>query len=724
MEIVVLTLSVIAHLIIGLITFRHNPKSLTNKFFFLFTIVASIWSVNQYLSLHQGSPEASLYYIRWAMTLASLYSFSLFITIHTFPSPILQMRKSRFIILILLTLCIAILSQTPLIFADIHGFGPEAEPIPGHLIPLFALFAGYCILGSIYILIARYRKANGQLKAQLQYLIVGVVGSALLLFFTNFVVVVLFNNTSLIILGPTYTLIFIGATAYAIVAHQLFDIRVIIRRTVEYSGLLVFTLAVYSMVVFFFSSIFGGGDIFSFRNLVDNLVAAFLIALGFDPLRRFLARTTDKFLFKGEYDQQAVLTALSQKLSDSGDLNETLLSLVSIIKSQLRLNHAAVITFSTEDKQVMIKNIAQDGYDDTSILQLPPENALILQFAHQPQVLVREYLRQQCEAKKISESWRQVCQFLLVDLVKLEIAIAIPILVNEKAIGIFLVGDKLSGDIYNQNEIAFLSIVANQTANTIEKARFWEEDQMKSEFVSIASHELLTPTAAMKGYLSMILDDNMGQVDDTARRYLTKVAQSSDRLAQLVEELLNVSRIESGRLRVHKRQFSLVDSAAHAVDELQVNAKKKHLDVSFVGPMNNLPTVFADPDHVYRVLINLVGNSIKYTSSGWVRAFVTNYSPTHLLFAVSDSGLGIPKENQDKLFEKFYRAERKEIAGIQGTGLGLYISKKIVELMDGQMWFVSEIGKGSTFYFTLPIFNPELHHEIIQPAAAPASTTA
>ncbi|HEY1074937.1 MAG TPA: GAF domain-containing sensor histidine kinase [Patescibacteria group bacterium] len=542
---------------------------------------------------------------------------------------------------------------------------------------------------------------------QLRYVLLGISIFSIITFAFG-VILPLFDIKPVVAFDAQSSLIWVALTAYSIVAHQLFDIRVIIKKTVVYSGLLLFTLAIYSTIIFIFTSVFGGQDALNPTLLFENILAATLIAIGFEPIRRYLTNVTDKYLFKGDYDPQSVLAQLSQKLSGSLDIKEATQSLVTLVKTEMRLSHAAVVTFGEEESKIIVKQATQDGYLNPGILLLPPENLFLQHFAHSPETIVTDILKSMCEGGENSNPNLQLCHILLVDLEKLSIAVAIPIKVNDKAVGMFLVGEKLSGDAYTKNEIEFLQIVANQTANAIQKARFWEEDQLKSEFVSIASHELLTPTAAMKGYLSMILDDGMGEIDETARKYLTKVFQSSERLAHLVEDLLNVSRIESGRLKINKKEFSLVESVQKATEELSVNAKNKSLDLAFVAAPQALANVYADPDHIYRVLINLIGNSIKYTSQGWVRCFVTQQDTQHLLFTVCDSGLGIPQENLPHLFEKFYRADRKEIAGIQGTGLGLYISKKIIDLMGGQMWVESQVGKGTTFYFTLPIAGTEV----------------
>ncbi len=707
MELAILLVAVLAHLAIGAFTFSHNPRSATLRAFLLFTIFSAAWSTANYFSLHVATPEATLNTIRWVMFFASAYTLCLFLTIHTFPQARLKLAPWKLTLLLGVNLAVMLLTRTPLIFSAIVGTGANASPLPGPAIPLFAIVTGFSIVGSLYLLFSRLHRATGIYRAQLQYLAAGVMGTFLLIFLTNFVLVILFKINSLLILGPTYTLIFISATAYAIVAHQLFDIRIIIKRTVVYSGLLLFTLGVYSMVIFFFSTIFGGNQVFEFKTFLANLVAAAFIAIGFEPIRRYLTKVTDKYLFKGEYDPQALLGQLSSELSNSVDMHEAAQSLVDLVQANVRVAHTAVITFISENGKLLIKNATQHGYEDPALLQLPQNSFLLQQFRHGPQTLVRDVLCQEIENATTYHPSLQTYQELRTEMDKLKIAVAIPIMVDKTVIGIFIVGDKLSGDAFTKEDIGFLTIIANQTANAIEKARFWEEDQMKSEFVSIASHELLTPTAAIKGYASMVLEGKIAHIDGQGKEFIEKIYQSSDRLANLVQDLLNVSRIESGRLKTYKKPFSLTESVKRAIDELQVKAKEKNLDLRYVEPMRptgqTIPLVNADPDHVYRVLINLIGNAIKYTPSGWIRCFVEPYNHHFLTFVIQDSGLGIPRDMVGHMFQKFYRADRKSIAGIQGTGLGLYVCKKIVDLMGGEMWLESQEGKGTTFYFTLPI---------------------
>lgn len=712
---------VIANLTLGAVVFNARRNSV-GKLFFLFTVFISGWLATNALADNSIDKFYATLWTKVTMIFGIgipwvILTFSL-----VFPDK-RSIHKNTPILTIPFILISLLLASTGLVVESAERVNNIAEIKFGALGSIYGLvFLGYFV-AALVIFFLKLRKSKGVARAQLFYFLSGLSLTFIIGTITNLLLPLLFNSYALSPFGAFSTIFVIAFTAYAIIAHQLFDIRVIIKRTVVYSGLLGFTLGIYSLIVFVFTSLFGGESAFSTRTFLPNFIAAIFIAIGFEPIRRWLTSITDKYLFKGEYNPQEVLAKLSTELSNSVDIRQAAQTLVTLIKTELRLSHAAVITFSEEEGRLVVKEAVAEGYDDPAILQLQDNSFILQQFTHSPQTILTEVLRRDAEAGDPKKNPALATyQHLLSELSAIQAAVTIPITVNKKVIGIFLVGEKLSGDIFTKNEIEFLTIVANQTANAIEKARFWEEDQMKSEFVSIASHELLTPTAAMKGYLSMILDDHMGEVDPTARQFLEKVSDSTNRLAALVEDLLNVSRIESGRLKINKKAFSLVESVKKATDELQVKAKEKSLDLAFVEPQEELPLVFADPDHVYRVLVNLIGNSIKYTPKGWTRCFVSRYNHHYLSFIVSDSGLGIPKNQIPHLFEKFNRADRKEIAGIQGTGLGLYVSKKIIDMMGGQMWVESEQGKGSTFYFTIPLATEEqtTASQALLPQANPA----
>lgn len=228
-------------------------------------------------------------------------------------------------------------------------------------------------------------------------------------------------------------------------------------------------------------------------------------------------------------------------------------------------------------------------------------------------------------------------------------------------------------------------------------------EELKDEFVFIAAHELRTPVAAMKGYLTLIRDGVTGPIAAKTKEFVEKVINSNQRLIQLVNDLLEVSRSEAGRLAIKVSPTDIAFVVDIALGEIKTLAADKRMELSYEIP-DGLPKIFADPDRLKEVMVNLVGNAIKYNNDNgkvWIAHEVVG---DNLVTHVKDNGFGISKEAQAKLFEKFYRVQTDKTKNITGTGLGLFIVKEIVEKMNGKIWAESEgEGRGSTFSFGLPI---------------------
>lgn len=226
-----------------------------------------------------------------------------------------------------------------------------------------------------------------------------------------------------------------------------------------------------------------------------------------------------------------------------------------------------------------------------------------------------------------------------------------------------------------------------------------EAQKVKDEFISIVSHELKTPVTAVNGFLDMFMDGNYGKITKEGKELLDYAREGNSKLLSLVNDLLNVSRIESGKLTYEVKAINLEEQLNFVLKQLQSIAKEKELILSWDKPKGKLPMVLADPDRVTQVLDNLIGNALKFTPRGSV-TIKTKKEDNFIKISVRDTGPGIPRDLQKQIFQKFYRAGVK-VTG--GTGLGLYISKQIVEKMGGKIGFESEEEKGSEFYFTLPI---------------------
>ena len=292
-----------------------------------------------------------------------------------------------------------------------------------------------------------------------------------------------------------------------------------------------------------------------------------------------------------------------------------------------------------------------------------------------------------------------------------------PLIVREEVIGVMIISindkeglsefkneliDRLSGviGIATDNSLLYQEI---QEANL----RLKEIDKLKDEFVSLASHELRTPMTVIKSYLWLMLSkNNVSALSEKQRMYVDRAYTSTQRLINLVNDMLNVSRIESGRLTLNIQSINLIELISTVYSEMLPKASEQKINLQFARPLQALPEVLADPERVEQVLINLIGNSLKFTPENGTIRIEINHNPLEKTETVSiiDNGKGISKEDMTKLFQKFSMVGNNYLTkqNAQGTGLGLYLSKSIIELMGGKIWVESEgEGKGSKFSFTL-----------------------
>jgi PAS domain S-box-containing protein len=232
----------------------------------------------------------------------------------------------------------------------------------------------------------------------------------------------------------------------------------------------------------------------------------------------------------------------------------------------------------------------------------------------------------------------------------------------------------------------------------------YEIDRMKSDFISLASHQLRTPLSSINMYSQMLYAGYMGDVSEKQRAPLRTIIESAERMSQLINTLLNITRIENGTIVVSHKRVDMNDLSEEIVEELRIEAESKSLNFTF-NPAASLPLVRTDRLIMKEILTNLISNAIKYTPRNGSVTVTIQSLKQKVEFRVADTGVGIPSYSKENIFGKFFRAPNVMRGETTGTGLGLYLVKGMAERLGADVWFDSELGKGSTFYLSLPIIS-------------------
>ena len=227
-------------------------------------------------------------------------------------------------------------------------------------------------------------------------------------------------------------------------------------------------------------------------------------------------------------------------------------------------------------------------------------------------------------------------------------------------------------------------------------------DKIKSNFLSVTSHELRTPMSVIKGYIQMMLKGNLGTISNEQKKALEIVLRNSNQLDTLIQDILDISRLESGTMKFIPERTNVKNMLEQTIETMQSIADTKNIKIS-ISLEENTPDLIIDQERVKQVIVNLLNNAIKFSYEGSIITIFARKTADYVLFEIQDFGRGIPKDKQDKIFEIFYQVDSERDRKIGGVGLGLAISRGIILSHGGNIWVESEPGKGSTFRLTLPI---------------------
>lgn len=530
LEILLGALAFVATTLLGITIFLRRRSSATNRLFLVLSLLIDVYIVVNFISLHPPAetPASQLFWIRVVMLVTSFIGPLLVTLVHTFPHEQITMRGRYLIPLFTLMAASAVASITPLVFTDIQYPDGQPVPVPGPGIPLFFLdFVGMFLL-SFAILIYKYRVAKGVEKIRHRLLFWGVLASFSMMGLTTVTFVVILKTSSFVFLGPIFPVILIACIGYAIVRHQMFDMKVI---------------------------------------ATQALVIVLLIIL--------FAR-----IFASATPSQAVIEIL-------------IFGLVAFFGI------------------LLIRSVVSE-------------------------------VRQREELERLT-----------------------------KALA-----------------------AANDELQRLDRA--------KSEFISLASHQLRAPLTVIKGYVSLMRQGTIPPGSAKAKEILERIALSNEQLIKLIESMLNLSRIESGKIRYDLALNDPVLLVKEVIAAFQQTANEGNIALVFHGK-GDIPKCVFDADKIREIAINLIHNAIKYAPKGRITISLERRE-NRLLLTVRDTGIGIRPDDLTSIFVKFTRTEDARMIDPSGMGIGLYFVKRVAEDHGGRVWAESAgPGKGSAFFVELPI---------------------
>ncbi len=681
-------------LLLGALALRQDRASRTHRdfaAFAAFTLLMALWLASLFLYYRVGDGRALTLVGRAnfaAISLSVAYGY-------LFARDLVGNPEKRRRIALAGTVALAALTfLTPLV--SVREYRAQDGPVTvfGPLFLLFAAQIAACVLSAGWALVRATRGASAERRDQYRLVLAGFLAMAAVVIATNVALPLAFGIFAYQEAGALSVVLLIAALGYAVTARGLLDVRVVVGRTVVFAALVGALTGLYGALALLAAQAFSGARIPA-QALAFNVAAVVAVGLASEPIRRWVGKRTDRWLYQGDYAAQAAAARLGERLAGTASLDDALEAVLGSVRETLRPDRIAALALDgPPEADAEVRSLRRYGYRAADEAALTELGSKARHFGKEAPVAELPELIAAWEAGGLGADLASRMESLGAEA-------AVPLFADGGALGLILVGRKKAGGRLSRQDLSYLGLVRSAAVAAVQKASYYEGDRTKTEFVSIAAHELLTPIAGVQGYLSMVLDENLGEVDDKARGYLGKAYGSANRLAALVKDLLSVARLESGTVRVEPRPVGVNPLVQDAVDGVAPGARTKGLAIRF-APTPDLPMAVADPARLAEVLTNLVGNAVKYTPAGSVEV-AANAEGGFVRVDVRDTGLGMAEDARARLFEKFYRVRTEKTESIPGTGLGLYVTKQMVDRMGGKIEVRSEEGAGSTFTVFLPV---------------------
>lgn len=551
-------------------------------------------------------------------------------------------------------------------------------------------------------------------KGQLRLLLVAFLPFVAASYLTG---VTFADNNSVQFLRPLAALTMILIIIYAMARKQLFNIRSFVVRATAYT-LTTIVLAFLYIGPFIYVLMLLLGMPFRPLTFIMMVMFGTVVAINYERVKNWFNKVTNKIFFRDAYRPAELMSDLNRMLIGSVDAQTLVSSAAKVINGGLKPLYCYFILFS-ETKHGNAPRFIGDGMNTEKEMWLSEVIKSVKNNQHN-NGLTTEQLPQNSE--------------LRAKLLEHDVAASIKLISptsKGRILGYMLVGVRKSGKTYDAADTQVLEAIASTLTIALQNALHFEEisqfnvtlqqkidnatqqlqksnaklialDEAKDDFISMASHQLRTPLTSIKGYLSMVLEGDAGELrNDLQRQMIDQAYNSSQRMTYLIADLLNLSRLKTGKFVIEPTAVDLSALISQEISQVRATAEARKINLIFDEP-KNFPTIYLDETKTRQVVMNFIDNAIYYTKSGGEIVVKLEDKGSAIECTVADNGIGIPKNEQHNLFSRFFRASNAKKVRPDGTGLGLFMVRKVVVAQGGAIIFHSEEGRGSTFGFTIP----------------------
>lgn len=703
-------------LILGMLVLKKSKRHYdTKQWFFLVCLCLAVWSAGLEMFSLADNGAALDIASRWFYVASAVFCPAL--AIFTAKSFLPLTKSVRSFIFISSSLFIVLSIYIILAPEFIINASEITTPVDFSQIPINAInYIVFATFFSVFFLVVMWfgyvawRKSDNIRRKQVAIYMTGLLVSSIPGFVVDLLLPAL-GDYRYVWVGPVAIILFLFAIMYSIVKYRLMDVKTAVARSVSYMLLLIALAVVYIISAYVISIV-----IFQRTLTIDsrvnfmNMILAILLAFLYQPIKKFFNKLTDRVFYYGEYDADTFAREISKILTYTADLQLLTRRVGNYIASSLK---AEKVAFCIPEKGIY----GRTGRRRLSVVEEDVRRIMdyYYKYCSFPEVILANQVKDP-ELKKLLDIHRT--------------KIVIPLLHQNQETGILFLGEHKSLG-YSSRDIEMLESIAGELAVSIRNSLSMEEinelnkslqrrideatkelrfsnrqlqrlDEAKNEFISMASHQLRTPLTSIKGYLDMMLEGDLGKISPTQRAVLREAFSSSERMVRLINDFLNVSRLQTGKFTIDKQSVDIAQILRDEVSLLKVVADQRSVEM-VLKIDKKIPSLAVDSEKIRQVMLNMIDNAIYYSNPHKKVVITLKSSGKMIEFSVKDSGIGVPKSEQANLFGKFFRGTNAKKRRPDGTGVGLFLAKKVILSHDGEMIFESEEGKGSTFGFRLPV---------------------